>query len=86
MQLHQPLDERKTDAEPSLLLAARALREKIEDVRKNVSAVVVPLPLEWKNSLQCVATKRCKPLAQSFASDWSACWQSIRRPAPTATI
>jgi Flp pilus assembly CpaF family ATPase len=34
-----------------------------------VSAVSVPLPLEWKNSLQFVATRRCTPLAQSFASD-----------------
>jgi len=34
-----------------------------------VSAVSVPLPLEWKNSLQFVATRHCTPLAQSFASD-----------------
>jgi hypothetical protein len=35
-----------------------------------VRAVSVPLPLEWKNSLRFVATRHCKPLAQSFASDW----------------
>jgi hypothetical protein len=35
-----------------------------------VSAVSVPLPLEWKSSLQFVATRYCNPLAQSFASDW----------------
>jgi hypothetical protein len=34
-----------------------------------VSGVPVPLPLEWKNSLQFFVTRHCKPLAQSFASD-----------------
>lgn len=52
----------------------------------NVSAVPVPLPVERKNSLQFIATRHCKPLTQSFASDWSAHRCAIRRPASAARI
>jgi hypothetical protein len=49
-----------------------AARDKAPEARSRniVSAVSVPLPRERKNSLQFIATRHCKPLAQSFASDW----------------